>query len=273
MSRNPVFWALEQTVGSLPVKGTLVFLASFADRHDTFCYPSQEKLAERCNCSVRNLRRHLDSLEAKGLIRRETIRTGNSKSDSYTRYHFLFNQPDNLSASQPDNLSPSDKGATGQKCHGNRTKMSRQPDNLSSHLSTNLSTDLVLSKNTVPTLERAPAGTRASESVQLVVKTLFDQIKEIYPERSGAQPWQRAEKALSARIKAGYSQEQILLGLARYIDYCEAGELVGTPYVMQSATFLGPELHFLEQWKTSKQKAKASRQERWGDIERWAAEE
>ena len=76
----------------------------------------------------------------------------------------------------------------------------------------------------------------------------FDQFKEAYPKRSGSQPWTRAAKAANARIKAGWTFADLLLAAQRYKAFCDATGKTGTEFVMQAASFLGPELHFAEPW-------------------------
>ena len=76
----------------------------------------------------------------------------------------------------------------------------------------------------------------------------FEWFKAVYPKRSGSQPWMRAVKAANARIKEGATFDAMVEGAYRYAAYCEAIDNTGTQYVMQAATFLGPEQHFLEAW-------------------------
>ena len=83
----------------------------------------------------------------------------------------------------------------------------------------------------------------------------FVEFKSIYPKRSGTQRWDRAKKAINARLKKGATWEQILDGARRYAAFCEATGKVGTEYVMQAATFCGPERHFLEPWHPPPNKA------------------
>lgn len=76
----------------------------------------------------------------------------------------------------------------------------------------------------------------------------LEQIKAIYPKRAGQQPWKRAEKAISARLKEGHAVTELIDGTARYAAYCDATDATGTKYVQQAATFFGPEKGFKEPW-------------------------
>jgi hypothetical protein len=66
----------------------------------------------------------------------------------------------------------------------------------------------------------------------------------IYPKRLGSNSWPKALKAMRARLKEGYTIDEIFAGARRYADYIRSDQKEGTVYVMQAATFLGPDLHF-----------------------------
>ena len=113
---------------------------------------------------------------------------------------------------------------------------------MSAHTDTNKQTNK--EKTKTPTVVSRP-----SESTE------FDDFKNRYPARAGAQPWKKAERAINARLKTGSSWHDILEGAKRYADYCAATERTGTEFVMQAATFCGPELHFRQTWKLSPTKS------------------
>lgn len=92
-------------------------------------------------------------------------------------------------------------------------------------------------------------------------------IKLTAPRRVGSQPWQRGLKAYAARRAEGYSAEVLLAGCERWARYVT--ETHQDPrYVMQVATFFGPEKHFLADWEVP---PPAANDERWSptsdDIE------
>ena len=66
--------------------------------------------------------------------------------------------------------------------------------------------------------------------------------------RAGADPKKRAFKAFSARQKEGHTAKEMIEGLCRYGRYCEQTGKFGTEYVMQLATFFGPDCHFENPW-------------------------
>lgn len=69
-----------------------------------------------------------------------------------------------------------------------------------------------------------------------------------YPNRAGSNPKNRAYKAWCARIKEGVSHGDIQNGVIRYGHYCGATGKLNTEYVMQSATFFGPDKHYENPW-------------------------
>jgi hypothetical protein len=78
--------------------------------------------------------------------------------------------------------------------------------------------------------------------------TEFEQLKAIYPKRSGDQGWSKALKACHARLKEGSTWQELADGSQRYADYCATTGKTGTEFVKQAATFFGPDKHFLNDW-------------------------
>lgn len=72
--------------------------------------------------------------------------------------------------------------------------------------------------------------------------------KLAYPARVGDQGWRRAVKAANARLAEGHTSDEFIAGAKRYSDHCKALGKVGTEFVKQAATFLGPDKPFLEHW-------------------------
>lgn len=88
----------------------------------------------------------------------------------------------------------------------------------------------------------------------------FTAFKVAYPKRNGSQPWKRAMGAANARIMEGHTLQEMVNGAHRYTAFCEAGDKTGTEFVMQAASFLGPEHHFLQPWDPPLSKAEALEQ-------------
>lgn len=83
----------------------------------------------------------------------------------------------------------------------------------------------------------------------------FIKFRATFPARAGSQPWRRALTAACVRIREGASWSEILDGTRRYADFCLATGKLGTEYVMQAATFVGPEKRYLELWTLPATKA------------------
>lgn len=60
-------WAVKQKVGNATGKAVLLMLANYADEGGE-CYPSQERLAEECECSTATVQRWLKDFEEWGAL-------------------------------------------------------------------------------------------------------------------------------------------------------------------------------------------------------------
>lgn len=76
----------------------------------------------------------------------------------------------------------------------------------------------------------------------------FPEFWKAYPKRAGNNPRARALKAYRARLAEGHAAAEMLDGAARYSRYCQETGKVGTEYVLQAATFLGPDKPFTQTW-------------------------
>lgn len=77
----------------------------------------------------------------------------------------------------------------------------------------------------------------------------FLDFKLAYPERAGDQGWRKALRAANARFAEGHTPAEMIAGARRYRDFCAArGDLLGSEFVKQAATFLGPDKPFLLPW-------------------------
>lgn len=69
-----------------------------------------------------------------------------------------------------------------------------------------------------------------------------------YPRRGGGNSKRGAFRAWSARIRAGATPALLLAGVERYAAHVRATGREGSSFVMQAATFFGPDEHWLETW-------------------------
>ncbi|MCC5972144.1 MAG: helix-turn-helix domain-containing protein [Pararhodobacter sp.] len=91
MSHEATNWAIKQR-GLKPT--TKIVLWHLCDRFnpDYGCFPSQERLARDCEISRATLNRHLDDLEARGLIRRIRMTDSRTGQQRPTRYLLGFEE-------------------------------------------------------------------------------------------------------------------------------------------------------------------------------------
>ncbi len=69
----------------------------------------------------------------------------------------------------------------------------------------------------------------------------FESAWNDYPKRAGSNSKKEAYRAWNARLKEGHTTEAMHEGTKRYAAYCKATDRLGTEYVMQAATFFGPD--------------------------------
>ena len=87
----------------------------------------------------------------------------------------------------------------------------------------------------------------------------FEQLWKIYPKRAGGNPKPRAFKAYSAILKQGHTHSDIKAGLERYATFCRETAAIGSPFVMQAATFFSSNSEsWIEEWELPKSEVKES---------------
>jgi len=74
----------------------------------------------------------------------------------------------------------------------------------------------------------------------------FEEFWAEYPKREGGNSKKGAFKAWNARLRSGVKAEDLILSAKRYADQMQAKGNVGTSFVKQAATFLGPDEHWRE---------------------------
>src|SRR5690606_10712214 len=70
MSFQAMAWAVKQKVGNATGKAILLMLANYADESGE-CFPSQETLANECECSTATIARWVKHFEEHGLLSRQ----------------------------------------------------------------------------------------------------------------------------------------------------------------------------------------------------------
>jgi uncharacterized protein YdaU (DUF1376 family) len=74
----------------------------------------------------------------------------------------------------------------------------------------------------------------------------FEQFWKAYPKRDGGNSKRAAFKAWKARLRAGVKSYDLILSANRYAEQMAAQGRIGTSFVKQASTFLGPDDHWQE---------------------------
>jgi len=115
----------------------------------------------------------------------------------------------------------------------------------------------------IPDAGKMVSATSTDQSTTKKVKTgssasqypeEFEWIWKNKPARIGSNPKKKAFNACRARIKEGATWRELAEGMQRYTAHCKTEQKLNSQYVMQLATFFGPDEHFKEAWQ-AQQKA------------------
>lgn len=91
----------------------------------------------------------------------------------------------------------------------------------------------------------------------------LEEIKREYPKRAGSNPWPRALKAINARLAEGSTWIDLTAGTQRYNKFIRETGKERTEFVLQAATFFGPDKHFANAWEPPAQLATPAAKGRW----------
>lgn len=232
----------------LPHAEKIVLLA-LADNasDDGECYPSNATLMKKCGLEERSIRRITSRLEQAGHI---TCHYRNGRSTVYTVHPGLSVPPDRESPRTESPHTPDRESPTPDP---------QPPPSL-------LRKDLTI---TQPSGNRHNARKRARRPAASDIPPEFEELKTLYPKRSGGQNWSGALRNCVTRLKEGYTWEQMLEGARRYAAFCSATGKLRSEYVKQACTFFGNDRHFLEDWSPPPSKAQA-KQDKTVDVSlRW----
>lgn len=195
-------WAFDQQI---PGNLKIVLLALADNANDGgYCWPSQEVIAHKASVSVRNLRRLLNELEDRGLIRIDARR----RQDGYKAANGYQLSPANMSGKpSPDNISPDTTG------HSQRPTVSDQEPSVEPPKRVNARAS---------ELRRIQRQQEAED---------WEKFWEIYPRKVAKDA---AARAWTAAIKRENSAS-IVAGLERLVPSLKARE---PQYVPHPATWL-----------------------------------
>jgi hypothetical protein len=95
---------------------------------------------------------------------------------------------------------------------------------------------------------RHPSEPPAAVGSRRAAEDAFDALWPKYPGRSGGNSRKSAKKAYLARVASGVTTGDLAAGAERYAAYILATGKVRTEFVLQGATFFGPDDHWREPW-------------------------
>jgi hypothetical protein len=102
-----------------------------------------------------------------------------------------------------------------------------------------------------PTNDHLPSTNDHLPSTNKAHTEEFEDAWSIYPKREGSNPKAKALKAWKARVKGGTDPAEMIEGTKRYRRFCDAKGNTGGPYVMQAATFYGPDKRWAEEYSVN----------------------
>lgn len=97
----------------------------------------------------------------------------------------------------------------------------------------------------------APRQTKPPAKAKAKANAYTDEFEDLWskiPKRPGSNPKRDAFGAYQARLKEGFTHDQMLQGAVRYQAYLAAIGNLNSPYVMQAKRFLGKEHEFMHDW-------------------------
>ena len=227
MSIKLVSDAFSAEVGNYGMKLVLIKLADNANDEGT-CWPSYKNMAKQCEMSERTVMRYMSNLIALGFVSKSSRIHDSRQTSNMYRLHIDSAargdsvSPGGVTVSHPGGVSESPGGVS--QCHPESSGKNRQENRHKE------------SGNTTA------AGAASGYPVE------FENTWQKYPKREGGNPKARAVKAWRARLKAGADSADIEAGVERYAKYLRAKGKEGTQYVMQAATFFGPDEHWTQAW-------------------------
>jgi DNA-binding transcriptional MocR family regulator len=193
MSHRATNWAVEQR-GIKPISKVLLW--HLADRHhpDNGCFPSQAALALDCEISRASVNRHLDELEALGLIRREPRIDPATKKQLPTRYVLAFEDD----FGTPDVVGRVSESDTEPCLKNDDSRVSKSADPVSQSYET------LTCKGTSNLTGKAPE------------RATFDQVWEAYPRRKLTS---RTEAEAAFNDLAEDERNRCLIAAKRYAQW------------------------------------------------------
>lgn len=224
---------LTEDVNLSPMAGYVgCALAKFADSNGRSCFPSQKKIAAVTRYSLRSVQRAIGELEDAGWITTKMVPIKGGKNQirgQAWRTTYGFNLPEEAVTQSPSNT---EEDATESPSVAKRTPHSHEEHATQS-----------------PYLEQRTKNTYTAD---------FEKFRSVYPKRSGNDPKLAASRKWDATLGRGEATpSELILAASHYRDEMEREGKIGTPFVMQGQTFLGP----TKRWTDYTKEATAERRE------------
>lgn len=172
---------------------------------DRGCYKSNSQFAEFFDLSSSRVSEIISKLAEKGVITINQIREGNRVVERQIRIVRVFEKPNTPYSEKAENLF-------GKHCEGYS--------------------------------EKAEESNTRSKPKRTPLDEEFEEAWNLYPKREGGSSKKAARKAWDARIREGITAETMIAGVKRYAKEMQDANNIGTRYVKQASTFLGPDHHF-----------------------------
>ena len=96
-------------------------------------------------------------------------------------------------------------------------------------------------------LDKLLAKKKTRKRKEVEYPEAFEFLWKIYPKRAGSNPKKKAYAQYKVR-SIGSTFHNMHKGTKSYKEFCDATGKTNTEFVMQAATFFGPEKHYLESW-------------------------
>lgn len=241
-------------------KVTLCVLRDFLDREGK-AWPSYATLAALSGQSRRAVIDHIGNAERAGLLHVERLPRANV-------YRAVVSDPDADPKPSPTMVKPGSPAMV----HGHSPDMVKRgsPVMVNGGVVDGERQRQLMVNGRSPEIKNKRNTSREIHTPRVSLSDAqFDDFKTTYPKRAGDQGWQQARKAIHARLREGHSMADMLAGARRYAAYCEATDKLGTQYVKQAATFVGPERHFLEPWTPPPTKAQRQQDRNIDAAQEW----
>ena len=220
-------WASERVKGPTELV-VMLALADYA-KDDGKCWPGIASLARNCRMTERGVRKVLDRLEGRGLIKRDSGRGGHKKTA-----HYVVTpkggpvQPSLFPGKNPEHGSPFDDRKTLNDVPKTLNDVPNNPERGSENPERR-------SGEPVKNQSRNQSRNRTSRAREPKTQNRFQEFWDRYPHRHGAKKGRKqSEQKYAAAIKNGATETEIIDAATRYAN--DRGVMDG--YAKNPATWL-----------------------------------